>query len=293
MRFPEIAAALAERGVSSLRFDFTGNGDSGGDFCYANSFGEVGESPCITPQTPLAPRRTLRPGRPHLVPSNNRSVSLALPVCKHSTDTEQSGAASTHPKVREPARCRADRQTADRRAGAGAGRGHTRGGALGARRAAARGHRAARAQQGRPRGHAVRVLLRRRPARARPGGQLRPSERPAGAVWRRRHAGHGGADGPRRGGLALRQSARAAAHLLPHQGGARRLALVALGRTCAMPCCCKVWRARGSSVACAPCMCACRQGCRRAAQRGRLGGACVAEGLAGCCREGFARTPCW
>ncbi len=196
-------------------------------------------------------------------------------------------------KVREPAHCRADRQTADRRAGAGAGRGHTRGGALGARRAAARGRRAARAQQGRPRGHAVRVHLRRRPARARPGGQLRAPERPAGAVWRRRHAGHGGADGPRRGGLALRQSARAAAHLLPHQGGARRLALVALGRTCAMPCCCKVWRARGSSVACAPCMCACRQGCRRAAQRGRLGGACVAEGLAGCCREGFARTPCW
>jgi len=28
VRFPEIAAALAERGVSSLRFDFTGNGDS-------------------------------------------------------------------------------------------------------------------------------------------------------------------------------------------------------------------------------------------------------------------------
>lgn len=56
VRFPEIAAALAERGVSSLRFDFTGNGDSGGDFCYANSFGEVGEAPA----SPL--RLLWRPG---------------------------------------------------------------------------------------------------------------------------------------------------------------------------------------------------------------------------------------
>ncbi len=41
VRFPEIAAALAERGVSSLRFDFSGNGDSGGDCSYANSFGDT------------------------------------------------------------------------------------------------------------------------------------------------------------------------------------------------------------------------------------------------------------
>ena len=41
VRFPEIAAALAAKGVGSLRFDLTGNGDSAGTFTYAGSFGEV------------------------------------------------------------------------------------------------------------------------------------------------------------------------------------------------------------------------------------------------------------
>ncbi len=41
VRFPEIADALAKKGVSSLRFDFTGNGDSCGTFRYANSFEEA------------------------------------------------------------------------------------------------------------------------------------------------------------------------------------------------------------------------------------------------------------
>ncbi|KAK9833377.1 hypothetical protein WJX81_000201 [Elliptochloris bilobata] len=41
VRFPEIAVALADKGVSSLRFDLSGNGDSGGTFSYANSWGEA------------------------------------------------------------------------------------------------------------------------------------------------------------------------------------------------------------------------------------------------------------
>ena len=45
VRFPEVAVALANKGVSSLRFDFTGNGDSGGTFRYANSFEEVRPPP--------------------------------------------------------------------------------------------------------------------------------------------------------------------------------------------------------------------------------------------------------
>ena len=44
VRFPEIAAALAAKGIGSLRFDLRGNGDSGGEFRYAGSFDEVRSS---------------------------------------------------------------------------------------------------------------------------------------------------------------------------------------------------------------------------------------------------------
>lgn len=40
---PALAAALADAGYNSLRFDFTGNGDSEGHFKFANYIGEVGD----------------------------------------------------------------------------------------------------------------------------------------------------------------------------------------------------------------------------------------------------------
>lgn len=38
---PEMAQALADAGLSSLRFDFPGNGESDGTFRYANMMDEV------------------------------------------------------------------------------------------------------------------------------------------------------------------------------------------------------------------------------------------------------------
>lgn len=42
---PQLAAALAKAGLSSLRFDFPGNGESDGTFRYANMMDEVSKLP--------------------------------------------------------------------------------------------------------------------------------------------------------------------------------------------------------------------------------------------------------
>ena len=45
---PQMAAALAEKGLSSLRFDFPGNGESDGTFRYANMKEEVRQQTRLT-----------------------------------------------------------------------------------------------------------------------------------------------------------------------------------------------------------------------------------------------------
>ena len=44
---PQMAVALAEKGLSSLRFDFPGNGESDGTFRYANMKEEVRQHRCL------------------------------------------------------------------------------------------------------------------------------------------------------------------------------------------------------------------------------------------------------
>jgi len=41
--YPKMAKALAAKKISSLRFDFTGNGESDGAFEFGNYLQEVGE----------------------------------------------------------------------------------------------------------------------------------------------------------------------------------------------------------------------------------------------------------
>ena len=51
--WPELAESLAARGLSSLRFDFTGNGESEGEFKYGNIIAEVWPWHSISSQYPV------------------------------------------------------------------------------------------------------------------------------------------------------------------------------------------------------------------------------------------------